>query len=77
MSIVEGRVNVKKKHQRVVHHRSNGPDNVTYGHELLVVTLENDTAYVLDPAGAQYGQRKPVLTFEEYHREYVAMDRGR
>lgn len=41
-------------------------------HHVLCVTLKDGTAWVVDPAGAQHGQLKPVLAFADYSRDYIA-----
>lgn len=41
-------------------------------HHVLRVKLKNGAVWVIDPAGAQYGQLKPAIPYDEYHRDYVA-----
>lgn len=41
-------------------------------HHVVRVTLKDGTGWVLDPAGAQYGQRKAVLPSAEYKQDFVA-----
>jgi hypothetical protein len=38
-------------------------DNI---HNIYMVQLEDNTKYVVDPCGAQYGIQAPVLAFQEY-----------
>jgi hypothetical protein len=41
-------------------------------HVVLCVTLADGVTWAIDPAGAQYGQYKPVLRLSDYDRDYVA-----
>jgi hypothetical protein len=41
-------------------------------HVVLCVTLADGVTWVVDPAGTQHGQNKPVLRMSDYHRDYVA-----
>ena len=41
-------------------------------HVVLCVVLADGITYVVDPAGAQHGQHKPVLPMPDYHRQYAA-----
>lgn len=41
-------------------------------HHVIYVTLKDGTAWAVDPAGAQHGQNKPVVPFDEYNRDFVA-----
>jgi hypothetical protein len=41
-------------------------------HVILGVQLSDGITWVVDPAGTQHGQNKPVLRMSNYHRDYVA-----
>ena len=49
----------------------NNNDNTKYGHEVIQVTLKNGEKYVLDLAGAQYGQFTTVIPWETYLQSHV------
>jgi len=40
-------------------------------HIVLRVTLADGSTWAVDPAGAQYGQCRPVMRFSDYQRDYV------
>lgn len=58
----------------VRHHRySNLSSAVTQtSHHVLRVTLRDQSAWAVDIAGAQHGQCRPVLPWDDYRRENVA-----
>jgi hypothetical protein len=41
-------------------------------HVVLCASLPDGVTWAIDPAGAQYGQYKPVLRLSDYHRDYVS-----
>lgn len=41
-------------------------------HHVLRVTLKDASVWVIDLTGAQYGQHRSVLSFDDYKRDYVA-----
>ena len=46
-------------------------DNTGFGHEVFQITLKNSEKYVLDIAGAQYGQFTPVMPWDVYAQSHV------
>ena len=69
-------VDVRVLDSRVLLHRHSTKDTtaqVTSSlHHIICVTLKDGTAWAVDPAGAQHGQKHPVLPFDEYKRDFVA-----
>lgn len=55
-------------------HLANDPLTGTHdaGHFVLRITLKDNSVWAVDLAGAQHGQRKPVLPFDDYDRDYIA-----
>lgn len=47
-------------------------DETNYHHQALVVTTKWGGRYIIDIAGAQYGQFEAVVPLKKYCREYVA-----
>lgn len=41
-------------------------------HSVVRVTLRDNSVWVFDPSGAQHGQFKPVMLFDDYDRGYIA-----
>lgn len=41
-------------------------------HHVLCLTLKDQSTWAVDLAGAQHGQYHPVLSFDDYSRDYVA-----
>ena len=46
-------------------------DNTGFGHEVFQITLKNSEKYVLDIAGAQYGQFTPFMPCDVYAQSHV------
>ena len=46
-------------------------DTTSYHHEVVCVELTTGSGYVLDLAGAQYGQIRPVITRKEHSDKYI------
>lgn len=41
-------------------------------HHIILVTLKDGSKWVVDLAGAQHGQRQPVMRYNDYKRNYIA-----
>ncbi|KAK4549521.1 hypothetical protein LTR36_006518 [Oleoguttula mirabilis] len=63
----------EKKCRSVKLYRNRKLDDSDYFHEVIKVALSDSAAYALDLAGAQYGQLKSVIPFEDYARDYVTV----
>lgn len=70
--ITEDSYHVKKEHLRIARTRDKGLFGLPmYIHEVMVIPLVDGKDYVLDLAGAQFGQYQPVVSFNIYHKEFV------
>lgn len=67
MRVFESRV---QTYRHFAHDPHTGVVDAT--HSVLRVTLKDRSAWVLDLAGAQHGQQRPVMSFADYDRAYIA-----
>lgn len=60
-------------HQRIVRHRrAEAAEPFNSKHHVVEVTLRDGDKYILDLAGSQHGQHKPVLPSKEYLAKYTS-----
>lgn len=67
----EEQIRVNAKFWRVTHYRDAKIDESKFRHEVIKVTLSDRSKYIVDLAGAQYGQLQVIMPCEEYHSKYV------
>jgi hypothetical protein len=75
-------VDIEMQHSRILTRRQleNAPHPPLVGersHHIILVTLKDGSKWAVDLAGAQHGQRKPVLRYADYKRDYIAKITGR
>ncbi|KAK3673968.1 hypothetical protein LTR78_006170 [Recurvomyces mirabilis] len=82
-SIREAHIEVHEDLERVVEHMvpedgeaqsvvdSSDEEGLIYQHQIVIPKLKNGERYVLDAAGAQYGQYRAVMPYESYDQSFV------
>lgn len=73
-SVEQVDVDVFESHVSIVRFGTSDAKTGSYytGNSVLRITLKDGSVWVLDVAGAQFGQRKSVMPFADYSRHYIA-----
>ena len=60
-----------KRYKRIKHYRAGKLDEHDYPHEAILIVLTGGENFVLDLAGAQYGQYESIVTWDNLKARYV------